>query len=164
MHHNYARRFCLLSRALFFAALSFYFSLTAQGQDSTPISKPPLGQWKALLELTASVPQLFDDYQLSLTTRINSLQSINQSLQRNNLNLANSNQSLTESLRLLKTDLVDSEEKSRLLQIQLAESISSITQAKIDAKILEAHLSGWKIAGCVGIAAGIAGIVYGLTR
>jgi hypothetical protein len=57
-----------------------------------------------------------------------------------------------------------SEEKSKQLQTDLAVSELSITQAKINAAKLELSLSGWKIAGCVGIVAGLAGLVYGLTR
>ena len=164
MRRNYARRYCLLSRALFFAALLFCLSLGAQGQSSMPTSTPPRGLWQALDEQIQNLPLAFSDFESSLTRQLDLLRLSNQSLANSNHNLANSNASLTESLRLSRQAAETSEQKSKQLQTDLDASISSITQAKIDAKKLELSLSGWKIAGGIGIACGIAGIVYGLTR
>jgi hypothetical protein len=164
MRRNCARRYCLLSRALFFAALLLCFSPGAQGQDSGPISKPPSGLWQALDGQIQSLPQALSNFEASLNAQVDLLRLSNQSLANSNSNLAINNASLTESLRLSQVEAGTSERKSKQLQTDLDGLERTIIQARIDAKALELSLSGWKIAGCVGIVVGIAGLVYGLTR
>jgi hypothetical protein len=164
MRHNYARRSFLILRALLLVALLFYFLPTARGQSSMPTSTPPVGIWQALNEQIPSLLPAFDSFEASLTAQIASLRLTNQSLVLSNHNLESNNDSLTESLKRSKYRAAISEEKSKQLQTDLDASMLSITQAKINAAKLELSLSDWKIAGCVGIVAGIAGLVYGLTR
>jgi multidrug resistance efflux pump len=159
-----SRSLSLFLRALFFAALVSSGSLAAQAQNSTPISTPPDGLWLALLEQTQSLPQVFDDFEMSLNAQLELLRLNNLSLQRNNLSLANSNASLTESLKQSKAEAATSARKSEQLQKDLDASTTSISRAKIEAAALELKAARWKIVGYGGLAVGFAGLVYGLTR
>jgi hypothetical protein len=164
MRHNYGGRLSLVLRVLLLVALLFYFLPEERGQSLTPSSSPPVGIWQALNEQIPSLLPAFDSFEVSLTKQLDSLKLSNQSLANSNHSLQVSNDSLTESLKRSKYRAAISEEKSKQLQTDLDASTLSITQARIDAKALELSLSGWKIAGCVGIVAGLAGLIYGLTR
>jgi regulator of replication initiation timing len=154
----------VLLRALFCAALLSSGYLVAQVSGSTRPSSRPDGLWQALLEQTQSLPKEFSDFEISLTTQINSLRLTNQSLLLNNSNLEISNASLTESLRLSRLEAATSAAKSKRLQTDLDASTNSITQATIEAKALELKVSTWKILGIGGLAAGVGGVVFGLIR
>jgi hypothetical protein len=114
--------------------------------------QPPENLWDELLSQTSSLPENFDNFVLSLTNQINSLQISNKDLTINNA-------LLTESLKRSEIKAETSEDKSKRLQMDLDASTLSITQAQNEAASLEKLARFWsfigKLALCVSAGEGI---------
>jgi hypothetical protein len=147
--------FCLLALPLAQGEPSSLPVATAQ--SSTPILLPPNGLWSRLLEQTQSLPANFDNFTARLTDQLALLKISND-------DLISKNSLFTASLQASITRAETSEAKSAQLQTDLDNSMISITDAKKQATALELKAARWKILGYAGLVAGIAGLVYGLTR
>jgi hypothetical protein len=139
-------------------------TLVGLAQNSGQTLTLPDGIWLPLLEQTQSLPMDFDSFTAKLTAQVDLLKASNLSLQASNADLTIKNTSLTESLKQSESKAEISEAKSKQLQTELDASTLSITQAQNEARVLALQASGWQIAGIAGLALGVAGLVYGLTR
>ena len=116
-------------------------------QSSTQNLVLPEQAWKTLHDMSNPLVTNYDQYQSSLKSQMDMLQVKNQQSMDYIITLEKDNESLAESLMILKTQEATSESNLLHIQTALKASTSSTIKAQSEAKALEMRIGLWKTIG-----------------
>ncbi len=169
-----------LTLSLLVLALLLSSCLLWSQQATGPLPTSP-SQMQIISALKANLTQalaLSRSLQASLQTRIASYQALSASyqalvqtqadLQQQIASLQANLQSSSQSLQQAQADLQTMSSQLQSLQASLSQASSSLASYKSDndkaIQALEIQRNGWRIAGIVGVAVGVAGLIWGLAK